>query len=257
MAYRVDIGLARARLRIQGTQAHLAHQALDPLAIHRVPLGLELVSKAARRRSGKPGTVSSQPQWTARVHMRWRAEVSRVMVPVAAGAEQARGRPLPRRREPARRAHRRRGHRFCDRANGPALRCPAFQGSQRSGRPPRAHGCLTPKLLARQRGRDSTVLSKISKMLMRGDVDAADGPRPQAGQRLRSRPLGGVPRVQPRLARRPSPRALTRWCVARGGGAAPGSSCRRGLVPIHATTPRVRAASRAVRRAIKRALSGR
>ena len=40
-------GLARARLRIQGTQAHLAHQPLDPLAIHRVPLGLEFVSKAA------------------------------------------------------------------------------------------------------------------------------------------------------------------------------------------------------------------
>ena len=57
---------------------------------------------------------------------------------------------------------------FCDRASGPALRCPACQGSQRSGRPTRAHGRLTPKLLARQRGRDSTVLSKISKMLMRG-----------------------------------------------------------------------------------------
>ena len=42
-----DPGLARARLRIQGAQAHLAHQALDSLAIHRVPLGLELVSKAA------------------------------------------------------------------------------------------------------------------------------------------------------------------------------------------------------------------
>ena len=28
----------------------------------------------------------SQPQWTARVHMRWRAEVSRLMVPVAAPA---------------------------------------------------------------------------------------------------------------------------------------------------------------------------
>ena len=27
----------------------------------------------SRRRSGKPGTVSSQPQWTARVHMRWRS----------------------------------------------------------------------------------------------------------------------------------------------------------------------------------------
>ena len=40
-------GLARARLRIQGTQAHLAHQPLDPLAMHRVPLGLEFVSKAA------------------------------------------------------------------------------------------------------------------------------------------------------------------------------------------------------------------
>ena len=42
-----DPGLARARLRIQGAQAHLAHQALDSLAIHRGPLGLELVSKAA------------------------------------------------------------------------------------------------------------------------------------------------------------------------------------------------------------------
>ena len=35
---------------------------------------------------GKPGTVSSQPQWTASVSMRWRAEVSRLMVPVAAPA---------------------------------------------------------------------------------------------------------------------------------------------------------------------------
>ena len=42
-----DPGLARARLRIQGAQAHLAHQALDSLAIHRGPLGLELVSQAA------------------------------------------------------------------------------------------------------------------------------------------------------------------------------------------------------------------
>ncbi len=40
----------------------------------------------SRRRSGNPGTVSSQPQWTARVPMRWRAEVSRLMVPVAAPA---------------------------------------------------------------------------------------------------------------------------------------------------------------------------
>ena len=40
----------------------------------------------SRSRSGKPGTVSSQPQWTASVHMRWRAEVSRLMVPVAAPA---------------------------------------------------------------------------------------------------------------------------------------------------------------------------
>ena len=40
----------------------------------------------SRRRSGKPGTVSSQPQWTASVPMRWRAEVSRLMVPVAAPA---------------------------------------------------------------------------------------------------------------------------------------------------------------------------
>ena len=40
----------------------------------------------SRSRSGKPGTVSGQPQWTARVHMRCRAEVSRLMVPVAAPA---------------------------------------------------------------------------------------------------------------------------------------------------------------------------
>ena len=40
----------------------------------------------SRRRSGKPGTVSSQPQWTASVAMRWRAEVSRLIVPVAAPA---------------------------------------------------------------------------------------------------------------------------------------------------------------------------
>ena len=40
----------------------------------------------SRRRLGKPGTVSSQPQWTASVPMRWRAEVSRLMVPVAAQA---------------------------------------------------------------------------------------------------------------------------------------------------------------------------
>ena len=37
--------------------------------------------------------------------------------------------------------------------------------------------------------------------------------------------------------REPSPTRHWRWCVARGGGAAPGSSRRRGLVPIHATTP--------------------
>ena len=40
----------------------------------------------SRRRSGKPATVSSQPQWTASVPMRWRAAVSRLMVPVAAPA---------------------------------------------------------------------------------------------------------------------------------------------------------------------------
>ena len=43
----------------------------------------------SRRRSGKPGTVSSQPQWTASVPMRWSAEVSRLMVPVAAPAARA------------------------------------------------------------------------------------------------------------------------------------------------------------------------
>ena len=40
----------------------------------------------SRSRAGKPGTVSSQPQWTASVPIRWSAEVSRLMVPVAAPA---------------------------------------------------------------------------------------------------------------------------------------------------------------------------
>ena len=33
--------------------------------------------------------TASQPQWTASVHMRWRAEVSRLIVPVAAPAASA------------------------------------------------------------------------------------------------------------------------------------------------------------------------
>ena len=45
-----------------------------------------LAGRISRSRSGKPGTVSSQPQWTASVPIRWRAEVSRLMVPVAAPA---------------------------------------------------------------------------------------------------------------------------------------------------------------------------
>ena len=38
--------LARARLRIQGAQAHLAHQTLDPFATDRLPPGLKFVSQA-------------------------------------------------------------------------------------------------------------------------------------------------------------------------------------------------------------------
>ena len=59
----------------------------------------------SRRRSGKPGTVSSQPQWTARVHMRWRAEVSRLMVPVAAPAARRGGLSCARPRRPDVRRH--------------------------------------------------------------------------------------------------------------------------------------------------------
>ena len=58
-----------------------------------------------------------------------------------------------------------------------------------------------------------------------------------------SRPPRGLPRVQPRLARRPEPRALTRWCVARGGEAprCAGRRCGPGGAARHAASP-VRAA---------------
>ena len=57
-----------------------------------------------------------------------------------------------------------------------------------------------------------------------------------------SRPPRGLPRAQPRLARRPEPPALTRWCVARGGGAArcagwPGARAH-GASPVRAAPDR-------------------
>ena len=79
------------------------------------------------------------------------------------------------------------------------------------------------------------------------DVAAAAGSR-AVGRRWAWRCAGlvrqacGLPCVQPRLARCP-PRALTRWCVARGEGAArcAGRRCGPGGAACHAASP-VRAA---------------
>ena len=62
---------------------------------------------------------------------------------------------------------------------------------------------------------------------------------------------GTRPRVQPRLARCP-PRALTRWCVARGEGAArcagrrcgPGGAARHAVSPVRAVPDRRRVGRR-------------
>ena len=57
------------------------------------------------------------------------------------------------------------------------------------------------------------------------------------------RQAGGLPCVQPRLARWPARRALRRWCAARGGEAVwcAGRRCRLGGAARHAASP-VRAA---------------
>ena len=80
------------------------------------------------------------------------------------------------------------------------------------------------------------------------DVAAAAGSR-AVGRRWAWRCAGlvrqacGLPCVQPRLARGPARRALTRWCAARGGEAVwcAGRRCRRGGAACHAALP-VRAA---------------
>ena len=80
------------------------------------------------------------------------------------------------------------------------------------------------------------------------DVAAAAGSR-AVGRRWAWRCAGlvrqacGLPCVQPRLARGPARRALTRWCAARGGEAVwcAGRRCRLGGAARHAASP-VRAA---------------
>ena len=80
------------------------------------------------------------------------------------------------------------------------------------------------------------------------DVAAAAGSR-AVGRRWAWRCAGlvrqacGLPCVQPRLARWPARRALTRWCAARGGEAVwrAGRRCRLGGAACHAASP-VRAA---------------
>ena len=86
----------------------------------------------------------------------------------------------------------------------------------------------------RRRRASNTVGSGRSGQITSAGTNAQRG-RPASGH------LSGTrPRVQPRLARCP-PRALTRWCVARGEGAArcAGRPCRS--VGRHAASP-VRAA---------------
>ena len=82
----------------------------------------------------------------------------------------------------------------------------------------------------RRRRASNTVRSGRSGKINSAGTNAQRG-RPESGQ------LSGTrPRVQPRLARCP-PRALTRWCVARGEGAArcAGRPCRS--VGRHAASP--------------------
>ena len=89
------------------------------------------------------------------------------------------------------------------------------------------------------------------------EVAAAAGSR-AVGRRWAWRCAGlvrqacGLPCVQPRLARWPARRALTRWCAARGGEAArcaerrcgPGASARHAASPVPAAPDRRRAGRR-------------
>ena len=101
----------------------------------------------------------------------------------------------------------------------------------------------------RRRRASTTVRSGRSGQITSSGTNAQRG-RPESGH------LSGTrPRVQPRLARCP-PRALTRWCVARGEGAArcagrrcgPGGAARHAGSPVRAVpdTPRAGPRPRAV-----------
>ena len=84
----------------------------------------------------------------------------------------------------------------------------------------------------RRRRASTTVRSGRSGQITSAGTNAQRG-RPESGH------LSGTgPRVQPRLARWP-PRALTRWCVARGAGAArcAGRRCGPGGAARHAGSP--------------------
>ena len=101
----------------------------------------------------------------------------------------------------------------------------------------------------RRRRASTTVRSGRSGKINSAGTNAQRG-RPESGQLS-----GKLPRVQRRLARCP-PRALTRWCVARGGGAArcagrrcgPGGAARHAVSPVRAApgTPRAGRRPRAV-----------
>ena len=99
----------------------------------------------------------------------------------------------------------------------------------------------------RRRRASKTVRSGRSGQINSAGTNAQRG-RPESGHIS-----GTLPRVQPRLARCP-PRALTRWCVARGEGAArcAGRPCRsaarQAVSPVRAApdTPRAGPRRRAV-----------
>ena len=84
----------------------------------------------------------------------------------------------------------------------------------------------------RRRRASTTVRSGRSGKINSAGTNAQRG-RPESGHISGTRP-----RVQPRLARCP-PRALTRWCVARGEGAArcAGRRCGPGGAARHAASP--------------------
>ena len=153
------------------------------------------------------------------------------------------------------------GHRTAEyrRNNEPVLRplfgrCDVHRSStgneSRSPRPPLPHWrpgrssgqrkcgplALIVEGTRRRRRASNTVRSGRSGKITSSGTNAQRG-RPESGH------LSGTrPRVQPRLARWP-PRALTRWCVARGAGAArcAGRRCGPGGAARHAASP-VRAA---------------